>query len=106
MKTMKKQTIRIIALFLLIIAAVLWQMYLPNNVLYGAIYFLVTMITYISASLLKINRPLLATIFFAVGLFLSIFLKRNFVFEDLITVGLWCLLSVIVIFFIDKKVNN
>ena len=100
---MKKKLISIILFFFLLITVVLWIIFFPNNMFYSGVYFLVTIIIYLSLRIFNYKQALFATIYVAIGSILSVLLKRDFEFNYLVWVFLSCLIGVIIAFFANKK---
>jgi len=103
---MKKKSLQIITICLLIVATTLWQLYFYENFFYSVIFFFITMIIYLGVSLFNRKKALAATIFFAIGMVFSILLRRNFDVNELLWAVLALLFGVLVAFLAHKSVKQ
>ena len=103
---MKKKSLQIITICLLIAATTLWQIYFYANFFYPVIFFFVTMIIYLGVSLFNKKTALTATVFVAIGIVFNILLRRNFDIYELLWAVLALSLGVLVAFLAYKSVKR
>ncbi len=100
---MKKKSLQVITIFLLIVAITLWKIYLYDNFFYSAIFFFITMLIYMCVSLFNRMKALTAVVFVTIGIVFSILLRRDFDFNELIGPVLALSLGVLVAFLVFKS---
>jgi len=103
---MKNKSLQIIIICLLIVAIIFWQIYFYERNFYSVIFFFITMLIYLGVSLFNAKRALSAVVFVAIGIVISILLRRNFDINELSWSLLALSLGVLVSYLSYKSVNR